>query len=332
MVREKLDLKQVYQRYKVRVIHMTPQKDYYLLETNRGPKELRVWPRVDVMRWSFAWREQLARHGCRDVERFIRTRDAKPYVVMAKKGFTLTDHVPQAETLLPDSSQSTHFGSVVAGMHKAQQADTFFTSEEVLKKEQTQIGEEVKRARLLFEQFEEVKDDWSEEDAWVASQFSPLFERMERSEELLQGVPPDEEWLSVSHRDLSSNNWGIHDGRLILRGFYRPVLSVQQRDTAGFLRELFVQTAEKESVQLFLDGYEETKPLTYGEYQMLLAFMAFPEETWKRVEAYLVQLPSEREETGTAQIEAAIRRQEQVDALLLELAERAERTRSGSIL
>ncbi|WP_246009310.1 aminoglycoside phosphotransferase family protein [Brevibacillus fluminis] len=328
MAREKLDLKQVYQRYKVRVIHMTPKKDYYLLETNRGPKELRVWPRVDVMRWSFAWREQLARHGVRDVERFIRTRDAKPYVVLAKKGFTLTDHVPQAETLLPDSSQSAHCGSVVAAMHKAQQADSFFTSEEVLKKEQMLAAEEVKRAREVFAQFVEGKDDWSEADAWVASQFPPLLERMERSAELLQAVPPDEEWLSVSHRELTSHNWGMHDGRLILRGFYRPVLSVQHRDTAGFLREVIMQDAESAKVQSFLDGYEETKPLTYSEYQMLLAFMAFPEETWKSVESYVTQVPSEREKAGTSDIEAAIRRQEQVDALLLEVAERAERTRS----
>lgn len=332
MARERIDLKQVYQRYKVRVIHMTPQKDYYLLETNRGPKELRVWPRVDVMRWSFAWREQLARHGCRDVERFIRTRDAKPYVVLAKKGFTLTDHVPQAETLLPDPSQSAHCGSVVAAMHKAQQTDTFFTSEEVLKKEQAQLAEQVKLAYGLFERFEEEKADWTEADAWVASQFTPLLERMERSAELLMGVPTDEEWLSVSHRELSSHNWGYQDGRLILRGFYRPVLSVQQRDTAGFLRELSGQASEPSQVQAFLDGYEETKPLSYGEYRMLLAFMAFPEETWKSVEAYLVQLPSEREVTGTKQIEAAIRRQEQVDALLLEMAERAERTRSEKLL
>lgn len=332
MAREKFDIKQVYQRYKVRVIHMTPKKDYYLLETNRGPKELRVWPRVDVMRWSFAWREHLARQGVRDVERFIRTRDAKPYVVMAKKGFTLTDHVPQAEALLPDPAQSAHCGSVVAAMHKAQQTDSFFTSEEVLKKEQQLVAEEVKRARELFAQFEEGREDWTEADEWVASQFSPLLERMERSAELLMGVPADEEWLSVSHRDLTSHNWGLQDGRLILRGFYRPVLSVQQRDTAGFLREVFMQEAEAAKVQSFLDGYEETKPLTYGEYQMLLAFMAYPEETWKSVEAYLTQVPSEREATGTSQIEAAIRRQEQVDALLLELAERAERTRSETFL
>jgi hypothetical protein len=311
---------------------MTPENDYYLLETNRGPKELRIWPRVDVMRWSFAWREHLAKHGCRDVERFIRTRDAKPYVVMAKKGFTLTDHVPQAETLLPDFSYSAYCGSMVAGMHKAQQADTFFTSEDILKKEQIQMVEEVKRARDLFKQFEAEKGEWSEADQWVASHFSPLLQRMERSAELLLGMPTDEDWLSVSHRDLTSGNWGVHDGRLILRGFYRPVLSVQQRDTAGYLRELFVQTNQQSEIEAFLDGYEQTKPLSYGEYQMLLAFMAFPDEIWKSVEAYVVQSPDEREKAATDQIEAAIRRQEQVDALLLELAERAERTRSGRIL
>jgi hypothetical protein len=82
---DKIDLSEVCQHYRARVIRVTPLDDCYLLETNRGPKELHIWPRVDVMRWSFAWRERLARQGFRDLERFIRTRDSKPFLVVGKR-------------------------------------------------------------------------------------------------------------------------------------------------------------------------------------------------------------------------------------------------------
>ncbi|MGE5701202.1 MAG: phosphotransferase [Clostridia bacterium] len=330
-MRERFDLKQVCQRYKARVIHMTPEDGFYLLETNRGPKELHIWPRVDVMRWSFAWREELARNGCRDVERFIRTRDAKPYVVMAKKGFTLTDHVPKADPLLTDAKQAAHCGSVVAGMHKAQQTDSFFTSEDVLRKEQLKTAEAVQRGREMTQRFVVQKTEWSKADEWVANQVEPTLQRMERSAELLAQIPAEEEWLTVSHRDLASENWGMWDGRMILRGFYRPVLSIQQRDSAGYLRELVTETGDTSKVDAFLDGYEQSKPLEYGEYQLLLACMVYPEETWKSIEEYVCKSPEEREALGTQQIETAIHRQNRVESVLGTLAERAERTRSGNI-
>jgi Ser/Thr protein kinase RdoA (MazF antagonist) len=322
VARERIDLSEVLQRYKARVIQITPLDDCYLLETNRGPKELRLWPRVDIMRWSFAWREQMVRQGFREVERFIRTRDAKPFLVFGKRGFTLTDHLRQKDPYAPTAENAKQSGRVVARMHLAQQANSLFQGADFLKQEQLNATSEAKRARAMVE-------DFGDCDQKTAGLFAPLLERMERSAQLLSSRWVDPEQLAVSHRSLHRDNWGLVDDKLFLHGFYRPALSVQQRDVACYLRELFLHQENMDLVTAFLDGYEELKPLHYGDYTLILAFMAYPEELWKSLERYF-SLMNEQGEGSTEEIEQAIARQQLVDCLLRHVAHRAEHARSGA--
>ncbi len=320
MARERIDLSEVLQRYKARVIRITPLDDYYLLETNRGPKELHVWPRVDVMRWSFAWREQMARQGLREVERFIRTRDAKPYLVMGKKGFTLTDHLRRIDPFVPTVETARQSGRVVARMHTAQQKNHLFQAHDFLKQEQLHAFSEARRARALSE-------EWSARDPWLSGVFPPLLERMERSAELLSSRRIDPDRLAVSHRDLRQVNWGLVSDKLFLRGFFQTPLSVQQRDVACFLRELYVEFQNADLVTAFLDGYEEHKPLQYGDYTLMLAFMAYPEDVWQSLDRYISGV-REDGEAPTGDLEQALARQQHVDRLLRHVAHRAEHARS----
>nr|WP_206529481.1 phosphotransferase [Brevibacillus sp. SYP-B805] len=318
---------QVCQRYKVRVIQITPHDDYYLLETNRGPKELRMWPRIDVMRWSFAWREQLARAGFREVERFIRTRDSKPFVVVGRKGFTMTDHLRGAEPFEPSPVHAETCGRMVGKMHEAQQANHLLDAAELLKKEQGFAVAEAKRARRLKKEFVLRHAFLSERDRWVASLFPPLLERMERSAELLTGTHADADSLAVSHRHMGKENWALVNDKVMLRGFFRPGLSVQLRDVAGYLKQLYADTEDTQRIDAFLDGYMAEKQLGYEDYKMLLAFMAFPHETWHSIEQYVCHASSEKDEQSPHGIEQALAAQERVDRLLLHIAHRAEETR-----
>lgn len=331
MARERIDLLPVLKRYKARVLRIAAHDNHFLLETDRGIKELRIWPRIDVLRWSFAWREQLARLGFRDVERFIRTRDAKPFVVLGKRGFTLTDHLAEAEGYLPTAGHAETSGQVVASMHSAQQANHLFFADELLKREQVHAAAEAKRARDLQQQFLTQQPFPSEQDKWVASQFPPLLERMERSAEMLAAIQIDPEQLFVCHRKLSRKNWGLIDEKLFLRGFYQPVLSVQLRDVAGYLRELCAESGDPAGdVDAFLDGYEAQKPLSYGEYTLLLAFMVYPRDGWKSIHDYVSLRFSGQGADDTALIQQALQKEKRVDRLIRQIAHRAERARRGT--
>jgi Ser/Thr protein kinase RdoA (MazF antagonist) len=316
----------------MRVIRIQPQEDFYLLETNRGPKELRVWPRVDVLRWSFMWREQLARQGFRDVERFIRTRDAKPYVVSGRKGYTLTDHVRSWAPLTPTVEQAKLCGQVVASMHLAQSSQSAPAAVDLLNREQALIAAETERVRNLYDSFTSRSRLWQPEDKWVSSQFRPLLERMGRGVKLLSPESFDETELAVSHRFMNRGNLGIMKERVFLRGFYSPSLSVQQRDTAHFLRDLLLggEGAERDRIDAFLDGYEAVKPLTYSDYRLLLAFMIPPQELWQALQQYVhAASAGQREDCDTALIAESIRQQQSVDELLAHIARRAEDARRG---
>lgn len=327
MARERIDLTEVCQRYKARVIQITPQDQYYLLETNRGPKELRMWPRIDVMRWSFAWREHLARQGVREVERFIRTRDAKPFVIAGRKGFTLTDHLRGAKPFAPTRARAATCGSMVAIMHEAQQANHILDAAELLKKEQANIVSEAKRAQRLQQEFLTKSAFPSKRDKWLASLFAPLIERMERSAELLLAADVDADTLAVSHRHLTKDNWVLVGDKVKLRGFYRTGLSVQLRDVASYLRQLYTESEDLEQVDAFLDGYHAKRKLGYEDYKLLLGFMAYPAEVWGRLEHHAGNTDMPETEAVPEDILVALATQEKVDQLLQHIATRAERVR-----
>ncbi|MDF2680052.1 MAG: hypothetical protein K0R47_1242 [Brevibacillus sp.] len=327
---DKIDLSEVCQNYRARVIRVTPLDNYYLLETNRGPKELHVWPRVDVMRWSFAWRERLARQGFREVERFIRTRDSKPFVIVGKQGVTMTDHLRNVETYQPQMDTTYQCGRVVAMMHQSQQESNLLAGVDYLQQEQMKAETEWARAKALVESYRSKFRKETGEKRWVGSLMEPMLQRMERSTTMLGNDSITAETIGVSHRDLFRDNWGMVSGKLYLRGFFRPVLSVQQRDVASYLRDIYLKNHDLREIDSFLDGYEEVKPLSYGDYTLLLAFMARPREIWKSVESYVKRV-SVHEDVPIAGIEQALKSQQSVDLLLRHIADRAERPRSEEV-
>ncbi|QRG69388.1 phosphotransferase [Brevibacillus choshinensis] len=327
---DKIDLSEVCQNYRARVIRVTPLDDYYLLETNRGPKELHVWPRVDVMRWSFAWRERLARQGFREVERFIRTRESKPYVLVGKQGVTMTDHLRKVDSYPSTVYTSYQCGRVVAMMHQSQQESNLLAGIDYLQQEQMKAETEWTRAKALVESFRSKYRREKGEKRWVAGLMDPLLQRMERSTIMLGSDSIAADSVGVSHRDLFRDNWGLVSGKLHLRGFFRPALSVQQRDVASYLRDVYLRNQDLQQVDSFLDGYEEVKPLSYGDYTLLLAFMARPREIWKSVESYVKRV-AVNEDVPITGIEQALLSQQSIDTLLRHIADRAERPRSEGI-
>lgn len=327
---DKIDLSQVCQHYRARVIRVTPLEDGYLLETNRGPKELRIWPRMDVMRWSFAWRERLARQGFRELERFIRTRDSKPFLMVGRRGVTMTDHIRHIEAFRPGEELARQCGRVTGMMHQAQQESPLLAGAEYLKQEQMKSETEWVRAKAMFEAYRSKFAKEKGEKRWVTELMAPLLQRMERSFRLLANENISPEWVGVSHRELRRDNWGMVNGKLYLLGFFRPTLSVQQRDVSTYLRELYLTHGDLKQIDAFLDGYEEVKPLSYGDYTLLLAFMARPREVWKSVESYVKRAANEQD-GQVAGIEQALKSQQSVDLLLRHIADRAERARSDAV-
>ncbi|MEJ8545751.1 phosphotransferase [Brevibacillus borstelensis] len=325
---EKINLSDVCQRYRARVIHITPLDDCYLLETNRGPKELRIWPRVDIMRWSFAWRERMVRQGFRDLERFIRTKDSKPYLVVGQRGITLTDHLRRIETIPLGTETMRQCGRVAAMMHASQRESSLFHAADFWEQEQARIAAKTRRAQDFREALRFRGKHSDRNHRFYEWLFPPLLERMQRCADLLR-KKVDQRDLFVSHGNLHRDNWGMVNDKLFLRGFFQPVLSIAQRDTAGYLRDLFVLHEDLSLVEAFLSGYEEVRPLRQTDYTLLLAFMAYPEEIWDLVEPY-IEVYREPGEARLARIEQAVDRQQAVDQLLKYVAERAEDTRSES--
>jgi Ser/Thr protein kinase RdoA (MazF antagonist) len=93
------------------------------------------------------------------------------------------------------------------------------------------------------------------------------------------------------------------------------------------LRDLYLTHHDQAQVDAFLDGYEEAKPLSYGDYTLMLAFLAAPMELWKQMEKYMED-DGQPDGGSAAEFEQALVRQQAVDGLLRRVAERAEGARS----
>ncbi|QOT01128.1 hypothetical protein JNUCC42_10990 [Brevibacterium sp. JNUCC-42] len=328
MAKEQIDISPICKRYKIRTIKITPKTDYYLIQTNRGTKEMRVWPRVDYMRWSFGWREQMARQGFRNVERFIRTKDSKPYVVSNKKGYSLTDHYSAAEPIAYTIDNMMECGRMIARMHQAQQAQATQIGGELLKREQSHAQEVMVQTKKILEQWERESNLKQRRSRW-SSLFSSILERMERSAVLIKSVSLPEEILAASHKELTRKNWVMVDNKLFLRGFYKTSLTIQHKDTASFLQEIALDGGDPALVDAFLDGYEEEKTLSYEEFRLLLSFMVYPQELWSNLEKVL-QVNIKEDNQVAEDIKQSVMRQRELDYHLQRLAKRAERGRQPS--
>ncbi|USG64148.1 phosphotransferase [Brevibacillus ruminantium] len=326
---ERINLSDLCQRFRARVIHITPLDDCYLLETNRGSKELHVWPRIDVMRWSFHWRESMVRQGFRELDRFIRTRDSKPYVILGQRGFTLTDHQRHIESVIPSVETSYESGRIISLMHATHRDSALFHASDYWEREQTKAAGELKKAQdllgtLRYRGRQSVQ--MQETYRWL---FPPLLERMERRAELLGSTRVDETKLFVTHARLSQENWVTVQNKLYLRGLFKPTLSIALRDVATYLRELYLRHEDLAQVDAFLDGYEERSPLDQSDYTLVLAFMAEPKEVWNEIRSHFRE-NGKPEEERLAGIQQAVQAQQAVDVLMKQIAERAEGIRGES--
>ncbi|MDN9012556.1 hypothetical protein [Brevibacillus laterosporus] len=327
MAKEQLDISPICKRYKLKTTKITPKVDYYLIETNRGTKEIRVWPRIEYMRWSYGWREQMARQGVKNVERFIRTKDSKPYVVSNKKGYSLMDHHRVAEPIAYTIDNMLECGRITAQMHLAQQAQSLQIGGELLRREQLHAQQVLDRTKKFLKQWE--RDQNAKKRNKWGSLFPSILERMERSATLIQSVSLPDEVLAASHKELSRKNWVMVDDQVFLRGFYKTSLTVQHKDTASFLHEIALDGGDQALVDAFLDGYEEVKPLNYEEFRLLLSFMAYPQELWRTLEKVL-QANTKEDKQATEDVKQSVMRQRELDYHLQRLAKRAERGRQSS--
>jgi hypothetical protein len=78
-------------KYHFHVYHSIPTENGYYLETNYGTKRVMVWKHEPCLRWSYLWREELAKKGFRQVDRFIGTRDGAPYVKVNEEYIVVQD-------------------------------------------------------------------------------------------------------------------------------------------------------------------------------------------------------------------------------------------------
>ncbi|WP_232695621.1 hypothetical protein [Brevibacillus daliensis] len=325
MASEQFDLTPICKKYKIRTIKVTPKDDFYLIETNRGTKEMRVWPRVDYMRWSFSWREQMVKNGQRNVERFIRTKDSKPYVIYSNKGYSLIDHQKNSEQVPLIPSMIKECGRTTAWMHIAQQAQDVPIGSELLRREQERINEEIVQAKQKIREWQ--IGHQGDEVAELVELLEPVWERMERSASLLAAISLPEELLHVTHKEMLKENWILVGNQVFLRGFYRPQLSVQQRDTASYLRQLAGEEGNEQLIEAFLDGYEEQKQLSYEEYKLLLAFMAYPRELWQAISTCFLTDDGINDQELRANVQKMVEQQSCIDHTLQEIAKRAEQGR-----
>lgn len=291
-------LSTIKQYYPYQVHDHRPTPGGYTLQTNYGPKIVTLVQDQTYLHWAFLWREELAKKGFRFIDRFIRTRDEAPFVSISPYQLVVRDALteplfspiphPEAKELYRPIGQimGLMFQTAEALDQKYATHPEFSSWKHKKRVEHSLMPEErfvqlkkdlVTAKETIFLQL--VKSNWRLiEQRWKHTVF--LF-RQRQSE----FMPPIEPRLQYFY---------LYQDKLLCYFAEEFTLSMGLRGVAQFIQEIFFQNNGRLlELQGFLEGFEESFPLTKQQHFEILAWFIYPDRFFKIIDDYKKQVKSE---------------------------------------
>lgn len=304
-----------------------------LLETDCGTKIVSVWRDEARLRWAFAWREQLAEKGFRQVNRFIRTRKQAPYVPVGHQFLVVQDKVSGTPVGLRSADQWADLGELTGML--------FAVFQDVSLSFQHTFSDHLSSRHPLDQTLTEKKRQaWKQElvkrdtifSSLVGAHWASLEHRLTRARMLQatfgHALPF---MLTLPHLELAQ--WQIwHTGCVGLSVTEPPsdTPSIGYASLARFLQDLFVQeNGTIEKLNRFYAAFERQACLSIAEEYELLAQLIVPRAFFDVIDTYM-----ENAETEDECFEQWVRlcaRQEKLDQIHLWFAERLDRKKEESV-
>ncbi len=218
----------------------------------------------------------MATGGFRTVERFLLTRDKKPYLDLGEKWVTATDHYAGKHPDYTSRRDMKIVGKCLAELHQS-----LFDVQKKIEK-----GEGLSRFRQSMINDDAVAKKLRELHGKKKTEnLMNLRKRMNRSVYFYKKVASLTRELPLSHETFSAKNLVRISGSWYLYGCYNPNLAPLHHDTYHLVREIYQKSGwNLESVQSFFDGYRREREPAIQEWIYLLSMLIFPSDILNAVQ------------------------------------------------
>jgi hypothetical protein len=315
-------------KYHFHVYHSIPTDNGFYLETNYGPKRVVVWKHEPCLRWSYLWREELAKKGFRQVDRFIGTRDGAPYVKINEEFIVVQDKLFGKEISLNQPQSMSLLGQFVGLLYQ--------TFKEITQREYKHNKDQLYFNNAVIESLDEEKIKTLKRA--IVTNKQSVFTRL-----------VTEHWKSIEKRwKQSSTLQRLGQSSIVSLPRIEPKQLVQleqgcfsfssneQHVAYGFqgIAELMQVLYLEEKVALnhverFYDHFEQVCQPSLNEHFNVLSYLIYPKAFFEIVNKYIHHGFSSDE---CLQVWMDLcQKQERLDQLHQWFAERLDRAREGAV-
>jgi hypothetical protein len=315
-------------KYHFHVYHSIPTDNGFYLETNYGPKRVVVWKHEPSLRWSYLWREELAKKGFRQVDRFIGTRDGAPYVKINEEFIVVQDKLFGKELPLNQPQGMSLLGQFVGLLYQTckeitqreykHDKDQLYFNKAVIESLDAEQVKTLKRAivtkkpsvftRLVIEHWKSLEKRWKQSSA---------LQRLGQSSIVsLPRIEP-KQLIQLEQGCFSYSS----DEQNVTYGF---------QAIAELMQFLYIEEkVELNNIERFYNHFEQDYDPSLNEHFNVLSHLIYPKSFFDIVNKYLYQGFSSDE---SVQVWMDLcQKQERLDQLHQWFAERLDRAREGAV-
>mgnify|MGYP001167113764 CR=1 FL=1 len=295
-----------------------PQREEWELDTDCGPKRLVRFKDPDLLRWSYLWREILAKRGLRQVDRFILTQDRQAYLSFQEDFLVVKDWVEGAAL---DFSQEWHWrilGTGLAKLHDAlKEGWRQMAGGQLVPKHPPFFTEHLSKLPYYFRLLQKKNVLLA---SLLVSQWSLLLKRCRLAQTYFRKGEASL-YHSITFPTLRLYQWKlVADRYLAFEGTMDgPVYGL--KGVADLVRRLWVRFAPKRKEwRLFWEAFQTHYPLSQPMKYHLLAFFVVPEEILSFISQYVYFLERgliENERLFYRRWKRLVKGQEHLDRLAL---------------
>ncbi|OEF98067.1 hypothetical protein BHF71_03340 [Vulcanibacillus modesticaldus] len=285
-----MNLVEVLRQYELRVATIETYPSFYKLKTDRGTKILKKWNDIDTLKEVFRFKESLAKAGFRKIDRLIRTKEGKPFVLYEGHGYALTDWIDGKKPSIFDEEDLKILGTTLGNFNLA-------TAKININHQIAPWSEHFFRGlkHLQYvERYLDNKSDKNDLDEIILKDIVKLNEQVDRSIQMARKIEKTSFRIGIEpklcHGNLYSESFKIDEykeGWIVDLGL--PIIDIPVYDIAKLVIRIYKESGFKdEIIYQFLNHYQSVKPLQKEEKYWILTYIAYPHNIWKFLYVYYV--------------------------------------------
>lgn len=284
----KLDLVDVMRQYHFRVGTIESFKTFHILKTDRGTKILNLWQDIHQLEQVHYHQEILVSKGFRKIDRFIRTKAERPYVIYKGIGYTLSDAINGISPSIKRENDLEIVGKTLGALHSAlitiKVNKPFIKWSYHFEKGYQSLNE--LQTKLT------IKQNKTQIDQLVLADISSYKEQINQSIQMANKVERNMMKNQIEpiwcHGNLTLNSFKIDElGQGWIIDYRTPIVEIASYDLAKLVSRLYLKNGyDFKPIKLIINNYKEIKPLSTDDKLWILTYIAYPHGLWKLYQLY----------------------------------------------